>query len=87
MKKNAGDLKMSLKQERKLVVLERLCEGRISRTGRRRHIWTCPSGRHSGPSPDFREVKVESLIHGNTGGKPPNYVAEQIFFIFPTACG
>jgi len=30
MKKNAGDLKMSLKQARKLVVLERLCEGRIS---------------------------------------------------------
>jgi hypothetical protein len=30
MKKNAGDLKMSLKQARKLCVLERLCEGRIS---------------------------------------------------------
>ena len=30
MKKNAGDLKMSLKQARKVVVLERLCEGRIS---------------------------------------------------------
>jgi len=30
MKKNAGDLKMSLKQARKLFVLERLCEGRIS---------------------------------------------------------
>ncbi|MEN2996821.1 MAG: hypothetical protein ABC360_07510 [Acetomicrobium sp.] len=23
-------------------------------------------------------MKVESLIHGNTGGKPPNYVAEHI---------
>ncbi len=30
MKKNAGDLKMSLKQARKLYVLERLCEYRIS---------------------------------------------------------
>ncbi|MDN5336523.1 MAG: hypothetical protein PWR02_1549 [Synergistales bacterium] len=30
MKKNAGDLKMSLKQARKLVVLERLCEGMMS---------------------------------------------------------
>jgi hypothetical protein len=30
MKKNAGNLKMSLKQARKLVVLERLCEGRKS---------------------------------------------------------
>jgi hypothetical protein len=48
------------------------------RTGRRRHIWTSLFDRHSGPSPGFREVKVESLIHGNTGGKPPNYVAEHI---------
>jgi Trp operon repressor len=30
MKKNVGDLKMSLKQARKLYVLERLCEGGMS---------------------------------------------------------
>jgi len=38
MKKNVGDLKMSLKQARKLYVLERLCEGgfRTEETSTRR---------------------------------------------------
>jgi len=26
----------------------------------------------------FRKLGLESLVHGNTGGKPPNYVAEHI---------
>lgn len=77
MKKNAGDLKMSLKQARKLVVLKRLCEGRIS--NRKAASYLNLSIRQTQRAKSrFKEVKVESLIHGNTGGKPPNYIAEHI---------
>ncbi len=77
MKKNAGDLKMSLKQARKLVVLERLCEGRISNREAASYLDLSVRQTQRAKS-RFSEVKVESLIHGNTGGKPPNYVAEHI---------
>jgi len=77
MKKNAGDLKMSLKQARKLVVLERLCEGRMSNREAASYLDLSVRQTQRAKS-RFREVGVESLIHGNTGGKPPNYVAEHI---------
>lgn len=77
MKKNVGDLKMSLKQARKLVVLERLCEGRMSNREAASYLDLSVRQTQRAKS-RFREVKVESLIHGNTGGKPSNYVAEHI---------
>ncbi|WP_286974900.1 hypothetical protein [Acetomicrobium sp. UBA5826] len=68
---------MSLKQARKLVVLERLCEGRISNREAASYLNLSIRQTQRAKS-RFREVGVESLIHGNTGGKPPNYVAEHI---------
>ena len=77
MKKNAGDLKMSLKQARKLCVLERLCEGSISNHEAASNLNLSVRQTQRVKS-RFREVGVESLIHGNTGSKPSNYVAEHI---------
>jgi transposase len=77
MKKNVGDLKMSLKQARKLYVLERLCEGRIS-NGEAASDLNLSVRQTQRVKLRFSELGPESLVHGNTGGKPPNYVADHI---------
>jgi transposase len=77
MKKNAGDLKMSLKQARKLYVLERLCEGGMSNREAASDLNLSVRQTQRGKS-RFSELGPESLVHGNTGGKPPNYVADHI---------
>jgi len=77
MKKNAGDLKMSVKQARKLVVLERLCDGRIS--NREAASYLDLSIRQTQRVKSlFSKLGPESLVHGNTGGKPSNYAADHI---------
>jgi len=77
MKKNVGDLKMSLKQARKLYVLERLCDGRIS-NGEAASDLNLSVRQTQRVKLRFSELGPESLVHGNTGGKPPNYVADHI---------
>lgn len=77
MKKNAGDLKMSLKQARKLCVLERLCEGRMSNREAASNLNLSVRQTQRVKS-RFSKLGPESLVHGNTGGKPPNYVAEHL---------
>jgi transposase len=77
MKKNAGDLKMSVKQARKLCVLERLCEGRMSNREAASNLNLSVRQTQRVKS-RFSKLGPESLVHGNTGGKPSNYVAEHI---------
>jgi transposase len=66
-----------LKQARKLYVLERLCEGRIS-NGEAASDLNLSVRQTQRVKLRFSELGPESLVHGNTGGKPPNYVADHI---------
>ena len=75
--KNEGDIRLSIRQARKLHVLEEVTCGKITNREASealglsvRQVQRIKTG--------FREAGASSLVHGNTGLKPSNYVTDMI---------
>jgi len=73
--KNEGDIRLSIKLARRVYVLEELTAGRMTNREASsvlglsvRQIQRIKTG--------FKEAGASSLVHGNTGLKPSNYVTD-----------
>lgn len=75
--KNEGDIRLSIKQARRVFILEQLSAGKMTNM-EASSLLDLSLRQAQRVKARFCEIGARSLVHGNTGLKPPNFFPQEI---------